>query len=366
VASADHVEEFAMSVRYSPVKWNANKRTYDLILLGCIVGYVGVFFAVGKVIWPGSDEILLLRALGTCAFLLFHVVLAIGPLARLDRRFLPVLYNRRHLGVATFAVGLAHGALATGYYHGFGNASPLVSLLGTNTAYGSWSRFPFETLGIVALLILFLMAATSHDFWQKNLGPSVWKNLHMLAYLAYALLVLHVALGALQAEGRWPYALILGAGLGTIAGLHLAVAWRERSRDRISISADEWIDAGMPTEIEEGRAKIVCGHGERIAVWRHGGKISATTNVCAHQRGPLGEGKMIDGCITCPWHGWEYRPETGQSPPPFHEKIPTHLVKLERGRILVHREALPAGTPVDPISFEEPADVARCRFQDAA
>ena len=35
-------------------------------------------------------------------------ILAIGPLARLDRRFLPLLYNRRHLGVMTLAVALLH------------------------------------------------------------------------------------------------------------------------------------------------------------------------------------------------------------------------------------------------------------------
>jgi hypothetical protein len=101
-----------MSVQYSPVKWNHNKRVYDIVRALAIGGYIAIFFLVGKLAWPGSDEIILLRALGTCAFLLLHVVLCIGPLARLDRRFLPLLYNRRHLGVATFLVGLAHGALA--------------------------------------------------------------------------------------------------------------------------------------------------------------------------------------------------------------------------------------------------------------
>ena len=83
---------------------------------------------------------------------------------------------------------------------GFGRFNPLVSLLGTNTAYGSLAAFPFETLGLLALLVLFLMAATSHDFWQQALSPGVWKGLHMAVYPAYALLVMHVALGALQAE----------------------------------------------------------------------------------------------------------------------------------------------------------------------
>src|SRR5262249_36002770 len=163
--------------------------------------YLVLFVLAGRLVWPGIGvEILLIRALGTCAYLMLHVVLCVGPLARFDRRFLPLLYNRRHLGVGTFLVGLAHGALSVGYYHGFGRLTPLVSLLSTNTQFGSLAAFPFELLGVLALLVLFLMAATSHDFWLKNLSPGVWKALHMLVYPAYALLVLHVTLGALQSD----------------------------------------------------------------------------------------------------------------------------------------------------------------------
>ena len=50
------------------------------------------------------------------------------------------------------------------------------------------------------LVILFVMAATSHDFWLANLTAPVWKALHMLVYVAYALLVGHVALGSLRPE----------------------------------------------------------------------------------------------------------------------------------------------------------------------
>lgn len=39
------------------------------------------------------------------------------------------------------------------------------------------------------------MAATSHDFWLKNLTAPVWKRLHMLVYAAYALLLAHLLLG---------------------------------------------------------------------------------------------------------------------------------------------------------------------------
>ena len=50
------------------------------------------------------------------------------------------------------------------WYHDFGNLDPWVSLWVSNTHYLSFIRYPFESLGLVALFILFLMAATSHDF----------------------------------------------------------------------------------------------------------------------------------------------------------------------------------------------------------
>jgi nitrite reductase/ring-hydroxylating ferredoxin subunit/DMSO/TMAO reductase YedYZ heme-binding membrane subunit len=360
-----------MSVQYSAVKWNRNKRVYDYTLLAGILLYLGLFFLVGKLAWPGdpgiSDEVLFIRALGTCAFLLLHLVLCIGPLARFDRRFLPLLYNRRHLGVATFLVGLSHGVLATGYYHAFGRLNPLVSLLSTNTHFDSLTAFPFEILGVLALLILFLMAATSHDFWQKNLSPRVWKGLHMLVYPAYGLLVLHVTLGALHAEDSRLFAVLVGVGLTTVVGLHLAAGWRERLRDRRQAvpggtsDGGPWIDVGPVDEIPDNRAKVVCLDGcERIAVFRYDDRLSAVTNVCAHQRGPLGEGKIVDGCITCPWHGWQYLPENGQSPPPFQERIATFRVRVQNRRVFLDLRPLPPGTPVEPALIEEPTGERVC------
>ena len=52
-------------------------------------------------------------------------------------------------------------------------------------------------------------------------------------------------------------------------------------------------------------------NGERVAVFRHEGRLSAISNACANQNGPLGEGKIIDCMVTCPWHGFQYRVEDG-------------------------------------------------------
>ena len=60
------------------------------------------------------------------------------------------------------------------------------------------------------------------------------------------------------------------------------------------------------------------------------------------------DGRIVRGCVVCPWHGYEYRPDTGASPPPFTEKVPTFRVRIEDGRVLVHPQPLPPGTFVDP------------------
>ena len=97
----------AMSHGYRAVGWTPHKKIYDAVLAGGVVLYLGLFVGLGLALDANATiETQLIRALGTCALLLLHVILAIGPLARLDRRFLPLLYNRRHLGVTMFLLAL--------------------------------------------------------------------------------------------------------------------------------------------------------------------------------------------------------------------------------------------------------------------
>jgi len=66
-------------------------------------------------------------------------------------------------------------------------------------------------------------------------------------------------------------------------------------------------------ELDEGGAfEIVFGQ-DVIAVYRHGGALHAIDGVCMHQGGPLAKGKVANGTITCPWHGWQYDLATGNN-----------------------------------------------------
>jgi methionine sulfoxide reductase heme-binding subunit len=348
-----------MSTSYRTVGWNANKRRYDTVAVSLAAASIALFMAIQTIADPAlTIETLLIRALGANAFLLLHVILCIGPLARLDARFLPLLYNRRHLGVLMCTLALAHGGFGLVQFHTAGTLDPLVNLLAADGRYGEVGRFPFQVLGLAALIVLSLMAATSHDFWLHQLTAPVWKALHMGVYVAYTLIVLHVLFGAAAEETQpWLLAVLAGGALAVFS-LHAIAGLREARRDRAAdaqaVDASGFVDVCHVDDIPERRAVITCLAGERVAVFRYEGRVSALSNVCQHQNGPLGEGRIVNDCVVCPWHGYEYLPESGASPPPFVERVPTFDVRLVGGRVHVHPTPNPPGTRVEPARI--PAD----------
>jgi len=351
-----------MAITYQAVQWNRQKRLYDTVLVSGVGLFLMLFAVLSKLAFPYvTDEVMLIRTFGAAAFVLLHVILCIGPLCRLNRAFLPLLYNRRHAGVTMFLLAFMHAALVVATYHAGSDSNPVLGIFRASPLVPSFAGIPFQPLGFLALVILLLMAATSHDFWLANLSAPVWKSLHMLVYVAYALLVLHVTFGVLQAEVHPLYAAGTGIGLATVLGLHLTAAWRERRPDRAATTAPEaasvdfedfppagYVEACRVEDIPENRARMICLAGERVAIFRCHNKVSAVSSVCQHQNGPLGEGRIVDGCITCPWHGYQYRPETGASPPPFVEKVPTFNVRVHHGRVFVDPKPNPPGTHAEP------------------
>lgn len=341
-----------MSHDYKAVQWTPFKKRFDVWMLGGIAVYLAGFIAVSYAAQPEGESFTpiqaLIRATGTLAFLMLTFILCIGPMARLTDRFKPFLYNRRHLGVTTFLIAMVHAALVLLWYHGFSETNALVSVFISNPRYDSLSGFPFEVLGVIALIIMFLMAATSHDFWNANLGPGLWKALHMGVYLAYGLLVAHIALGAIQFEKSDIYVALLAVSSVTVFVLHMVTGLAAlRPSDRLA--TEGWLKVAAVADMDDARAKIIRPQsGEAIAVFRDGDKVSAVSNVCRHQGGPLGEGKIVDGCITCPWHGFQYRMEDGQSPPPFTEKIATYATRIVDGVVYVNPEPNAPGTPQAP------------------
>jgi len=336
-----------MGVSYVAVGWNRQKKIYDWFIFAFCVLYLTTFIALTAIFNPDyTFETALIRSTATLAVLLLHVILGIGPITRINKRFLPLLYNRRHLGVTMFSVALIHGSFSILQFHALGNVNPFVSLFTANTQYNSVSQFPFQALGFFALVIFFLMAITSHDFWLHTLSPRIWKTLHMFVYLAYLLVIMHVILGVVQYETNPVLFVMVLAGAATLISLHLVAGTKEVRRDNqlFQLKKEGFVYVCEANDVPDNCAKIFCIDKERIALFRFENKLYAIHNVCKHQGGPLGEGKIIDGCITCPWHGYQYLPQNGQSPPPFKEKVSTYRVMVTGSQVWLNPEPLPEGT----------------------
>ena len=350
-----------MSHAYKPVQWNRTKLIYDGFVVAGVAAYLVIFMQVAPLLSPALQQvqtpIIKMRAWGSCAFLMLSLILSIGPLARIDRRFLPVLYNRRHLGVITAGVATLHAMAVLDWYFAYAQISKVRALFTSNTSFGQIIGFPFEIFGVFSLAVLVAMAVTSHDFWLSFLTPRFWKALHMLVYAAYASVILHVALGSLVGGGNPVMLLVVASSLTGLIALHLVAGRREVARDRAldaSLAQDGWVAFGDLADFTEGRALIGAGAGgERIAVFKFKGKLAALANVCSHQGGPVGEGKVVLGLVTCPWHGYQYRLEDGCSPPPFKERIRKYQVRLDGSRIWVDPVALPLGTVVEPVMIPQ-------------
>jgi len=336
-----------MSTSYRGVHWNRQKIIYDALLLILLLLGLITYVGVSIILYPGmTAETLALRGTAFLSLFLLHFVLAIGPLARLFSACMPLLYNRRHLGVTLFCVALTHGLLALIQFHGFGDTFPLLSVF---TSYAGdfgalfrnpsgWGVIPFEPFGFVALIIFYFLAISSHDFWLRLFGASTWKTMHTLLYVAYGMVLVHVAFGFLQSERHYLYpATLLAAGL-VLFGLHIAAHQKGKSERSATLAQDEgegFVRACTTDMLHPGRGTVVRIGKKKIAFFLHEGRVYAVGNTCRHQGGPIGEGRILNGCITCPWHGWEYRPEDGESPPPFNEHVPTYAVKVVGGDVLV-------------------------------
>jgi len=52
---------------------------------------------------------------------------------------------------------------------------------------------------------------------------------------------------------------------------------------------------------------------QNLVLVRHGERIQALHEQCAHAGGPLSQGTLIDGCLECPWHGSRFRLADGRA-----------------------------------------------------
>ena len=111
---------------------------------------------------------------------------------------------------------------------------------------------------------------------------------------------------------------LLGSGVASASaylGGHL-VYRRGLGVDHSGFEADEqtaeWSEACAETDLKDGTPKAVSVNGIEVMLLKQGDTIHALANQCNHAGGPLAEGEIAEGSVTCPWHGSRFSLEDGR------------------------------------------------------
>ncbi len=95
-----------------------------------------------------------------------------------------------------------------------------------------------------------------------------------------------------------------------------------------------WYPVALAGDVAPGPV----GHqvlGRRYVLWRSpDGSLTAAPDRCPHREAPLSAGRMVDGCVECPYHGWRFGPggrceRVPSSPPGTPVPPKAHLDTVE-------------------------------------
>ncbi len=80
---------------------------------------------------------------------------------------------------------------------------------------------------------------------------------------------------------------------------------------------------------------MVTVEGRHVAVFRLGDDFFALDNMCLHRGGPLCDGDIVNGVVTCPWHFWSYEIKTGTMVQDPRVGVSKHGVRIDGDQVSV-------------------------------
>ena len=90
------------------------------------------------------------------------------------------------------------------------------------------------------------------------------------------------------------------------------------------------------SDVPSGEVRVFQAGGRSIALANVDGSFYAIDNVCTHDRGPLGEGMLVDSQVECPRHGARFDLTTGRPTVlPAVVPVKTYHVQVEGDEIKV-------------------------------
>jgi nitrite reductase/ring-hydroxylating ferredoxin subunit/uncharacterized membrane protein len=123
----------------------------------------------------------------------------------------------------------------------------------------------------------------------------------------------------------------LGGHLSYVNGEGVAVTTFESA-------PSEWTPALMEADLADGRPACATVGEVAVLLVRDGGRVHALANRCNHRGGPLHEGEIAGGTVTCPWHGSRFRLSDGNlERGPAASPQPAYEARVREGRVEVRR-----------------------------
>jgi NAD(P)H-dependent nitrite reductase small subunit len=100
-----------------------------------------------------------------------------------------------------------------------------------------------------------------------------------------------------------------------------------------------YIDTALKLEhVPVGESRCVKLGDVQIGLFRNPDGLLAINNICPHRGGPLNEGLVTDGVVTCPWHQWQFQLNDGVSKNIPKIRITTYPVEVRDGAIWINVE----------------------------
>ncbi|MCA0043913.1 nitrite reductase small subunit NirD, partial [Celeribacter litoreus] len=104
----------------------------------------------------------------------------------------------------------------------------------------------------------------------------------------------------------------------------------------MNMTTTNWIEVGTLDDIPRQGARCVKNGDTTIALFRTtDDRVFALEDKCPHRNGPLSNGIVHDGCVTCPLHNWVISLETGTAQGADEGKTQTFPVKIDGQAVLI-------------------------------
>ena len=156
-------------------------------------------------------------------------------------------------------------------------------------------------------------------------------------------LSLYTASYMARRRGHSGRGLALAGGAALAVGGHLGGHLAYVNAEGVAVTSFEsgprdWTPTVPETSLVEGRPACVPAGEVPVLLVRDGERIHALANRCNHRGGPLHEGEVADGVVTCPWHGSRFRLQDGSvERGPASSPQPAYEARVQHGAIEVRQ-----------------------------